>query len=69
MDMGYIKLSNMLMFLVILYSPPHLLMLLTGRNILMVTIATYIKLLSVKYKSTEETSMNELQLQKLHSNI
>jgi len=69
MDMEQIKPSTMSTFGTILYSPPHLLMSFIDRHILMLTIATYIQLDRLSTKGTEESYRNELQLQKLHSNI
>jgi len=65
MDMEHIRPSTMSIFLASLYSPPHL-----------VTGTFWCKLLQHTYncdrlstKGTDESYRNELQLQKLHSNI
>jgi len=69
MAMEQIMSSTVSTFRTILYWPPHLLMSFIDRHILMLTIATYIQLDRLSTKGTEEPHRNELQLQKLHSNI
>jgi len=47
-------------FCAILYSPPHLLMLVIDRHILMLTTATYYNYNSLNTEGTEESYRNEL---------
>ena len=63
-----IKPSTMSTFRTILYPPPHLLMSFIDRYILLLTIETY-NCDKLGTNGREESYRNELQLQKLYSNI
>jgi len=69
MDMQHIKPSTMSTFHATLYSPSRLFMSFIDRHILMLTIAICYICNSLSTKDTEKSYRNELQLQKLYSNM